>query len=175
MITSCVCRTLKAKRDAYVSHLNRIYRNNLDKVSVLICFYSFDVCPDHTSIFVDNCHNMLIIFCLEDLLPIICFYVRLKSKPFKVMPGLLTTLNPPWRWAGKSTQRLTSSSPLEGSLQSWVTTKFQVNHTDISLWNDHHLCFVFECVFPSVYKIKCYFSSSFQVLVWVLPAMAFSS
>lgn len=28
----CVHRTLKAKRDAYVSHLNRIYRNNLDKV-----------------------------------------------------------------------------------------------------------------------------------------------
>ncbi|MEQ2194126.1 hypothetical protein XENOCAPTIV_023935 [Xenoophorus captivus] len=31
-ILFCVRRTLKAKRDAYVSHLNRIYRNNLDKV-----------------------------------------------------------------------------------------------------------------------------------------------
>lgn len=92
-----------------------------------------------TFIFVDNW--LLIIFYWEDLLLIICFYVRLKSKPFKVTPGLLTTLNPPWRWAGKSSQRLTSSSPLEGSLQLWVTTKFQVSHTDISLWSDDHLCF----------------------------------
>lgn len=127
-----------------------------------------------TSIFIDNCHNMFIIFYWKDLLSIICLYVRLKSKPFKVTPGLLMTLNPPWRWVGKSTQRLTSSSPLEGSLQLWVTTKFQVNHTDISLWNDNHLCFAM-CFFPQFIKMISYFSSSFQVLVWVLPVMAFSS
>lgn len=101
------------------------------------------------SIFVDNCHSVLIIFYWEDLLSIICFYVRLKSKPFTVTPGLLATLNPPWRWAGKSTRRLTSSLPLEGSLQLWVTTKFQVSHTDISLVI---IIFVLQCVFPSVYK-----------------------
>lgn len=38
-----VCRTLKSKRDAYVSHLNRIYRNNLDKVSVNNYLTSFTV------------------------------------------------------------------------------------------------------------------------------------
>lgn len=32
----CVCRALKAKRDAYVSRLNQIYRNNLDKVTFFI-------------------------------------------------------------------------------------------------------------------------------------------
>lgn len=34
-------RTLKAKRDAYVSHLNRIYRNNLDKVHFFLFLYHF--------------------------------------------------------------------------------------------------------------------------------------
>lgn len=38
-----VCRTLKSKRDAYVSNLNRIYRNNLDKVSVNNYFNCFKV------------------------------------------------------------------------------------------------------------------------------------
>lgn len=44
--TFFVCRTLKSKRDAYVSHLNRIYRNNLDKVSVHNCFNTFSFYPN---------------------------------------------------------------------------------------------------------------------------------
>lgn len=38
LILPCVYRTLKAKRDAYVGHLNRIYRNNLDRVSFFLFF-----------------------------------------------------------------------------------------------------------------------------------------
>lgn len=33
------CRTLKSKRDVYVSHLNRIYRNNLDKVNYKLSYF----------------------------------------------------------------------------------------------------------------------------------------
>lgn len=100
-------RSLKAKRDAYISHLNRIYRNNLDKVNPLLLSDT-----SISRVFLDSLTKLS---CFFLTISFTCTFLRLKSRPFKVMPGLPMTLNPLLRLTVKNTARLTSSSPLEGS------------------------------------------------------------
>lgn len=117
-------RTLKAKRDAYVSHLNRIYRNNLDKVNLFLLL-------DYMIALI--LLGSEIIYCLFTVCSI-CIFLRLKSRLFKVMPGLQMTLNQVLRLTVKSTPHLTSSLPLEDSQLFWVTLRFLVSH------HHHYLC-----------------------------------
>lgn len=84
-------------------------------------------------------------FCLSTAC-FLCTFHRLKSRPFKVMPGLQMTQNPPLRLTVKSTQPLTSSSPLEGSRLFWVTLKYQVRQ------NHRYLCSIFIMWFSGIQK-----------------------
>lgn len=131
-------RTLKAKRDAYISHLNRIYRNNLDKVNLFL--------------FLDHIISRMflgseIISCLFNVC-FICTLLRLKSWPFKVMPGLQMTLNQVLRLTVKSTPHLTSSSPPEGSQLFWVTLRYPVRQ-------NHHYLFIISIKLIEIIQIIC--------------------
>lgn len=94
-----VYRSLKAKRDAYVSRLNGIYRNNLDKVP------SFFLC-----------YTLVTIFTLKTFKITDIIFHRPKSNLFKVWPGSQMTQNRLWRSKVESIPRHTSLQPPEGSL-----------------------------------------------------------
>lgn len=97
----------------------------------------------------------------------LCTFHRLKSRPFKVMPGLQMTRNPPLRSTVKSTRHLISSSPLEGSRLFWVTLKYQVGQ------NHRPLCSIFITWFSGIQKK--FVGWWLQGQLWVLPVMVFSN